>query len=233
MLRRALFSLFALFALALADPVFEDSPALTTIWEASSTGSTDRLIDILIQNHDYAHHRAGDGRGPLFWAYEFKNVDSLALLMHLGVEMTMEDLDGKEASTFFPGDEASRKEFEADAKSKMGELATLLQEREEEFYSFKGEEEVRARARPPGPPAAPPADPPARPPPSPPPLHAAAAAARRRRTTRTRSTTTPASTRSTMPTTRRTRSTRRRTTKTSREPLEKIPYCSLAMVRTS
>ena len=151
MLRRALFSLFALFALALADPVFEDSPALTTIWEASSTGSTDRLIDILIQNHDYAHHRAGDGRGPLFWAYEFKNVDSLALLMHLGVEMTMEDLDGKEASTFFPGDEASRKEFEADAKSKMGELATLLQEREEEFYSFKGEEE--ARARPPARPA--------------------------------------------------------------------------------
>jgi len=162
MLQRALFSLFALFALARADPVFEDSPALTTIWEASSTGSTDRLIDILIQNHDYAHHRAGDGRGPLFWAYEFKNVDSLALLMHLGVEMTMEDLDGKEASTFFPGDEASRKEFEADAKSKMGELATLLQEREEEFYSFKGEEEARARpparpARPPGPPARPPA----------------------------------------------------------------------------
>ena len=161
MLQRALFSLLALFALARADPVFEDSPALTTIWEASSTGSTDRLIDILIQNHDYAHHRAGDGRGPLFWAYEFKNVDSLALLMHLGVEMTMEDLDGKEASTFFPGDEASRKEFEADAKSKMGELATLLQEREEEFYSFKGEEEVRARARP-ARPIAPPARPPVR-----------------------------------------------------------------------
>lgn len=174
MLRRALFSLFALFALALADPVFEDSPALTTIWEASSTGSTDRLIDILIQNHDYAHHRAGDGRGPLFWAYEFKNVDSLALLMHLGVEMTMEDLDGKEASTFFPGDEASRKEFEADAKSKMGELATLLQEREEEFYSFKGEEE--ARPRPPARPAGRPARRPARPP-----AAIAAAAPRRRR----------------------------------------------------
>ena len=137
MLRRALFSLFALFALALADPVFEDSPALTTIWEASSTGSTDRLIDILIQNHDYAHHRAGDGRGPLFWAYEFKNVDSLALLMHLGVEMTMEDLDGKEASTFFPGDEASRKEFEADAKAKVDELGKLLAEREEEFYAYQ------------------------------------------------------------------------------------------------
>ena len=173
MLQRALFSLFALFALALADPVFEDSPALTTIWEASSTGSTDRLIDILIQNHDYAHHRAGDGRGPLFWAYEFKNVDSLALLMHLGVEMTMEDLDGKEASTFFPGDEATRKEFEADAKSKMGELATLLQEREEEFYSFKGEEEARA------PPPARPAGPPRRP--ARPSAAIAAAAPRRRR----------------------------------------------------
>merc|ERR1712196_303321 len=96
----------AVFALAAAapEPVCEDSPSLTTIWEATSSGSTDRLIDILIQNHDYANHRSSDCRGPLFWAHEFKNVDALALYTHLAVkEEEQEDVDGKAPSTFFPG----------------------------------------------------------------------------------------------------------------------------------
>ena len=39
----------ALVAAAFAEPVFEDSPALSSIWEATSAGSTDTLINILIQ----------------------------------------------------------------------------------------------------------------------------------------------------------------------------------------
>ena len=68
-----------------AEPVFEDSPALTALWQASSDGSTDAFINQIIQNRDSANERSADGRGPMFWAYEFKNVDTLALLMHLGV----------------------------------------------------------------------------------------------------------------------------------------------------
>merc|ERR1719181_2180683 len=125
----------------LGEPACEDSPSLTTIWESTSTGNSDRLIDTLIQNHDFASHRSGDCRGPLFWAFEFKNVDALALYMHLGVSMEQSDNDGKSPKEFFDGSEDDLQEFLGEAKSKIEELSTLLAEREEEFYSFRSDGE--------------------------------------------------------------------------------------------
>ena len=81
---RLVLAALALSAVA-AEQVFEDSPALSTLWQASSSGQTEMFISQLIQNREYGSHRSSDGRGPMFWAYEFKNVDTLALLMHLGV----------------------------------------------------------------------------------------------------------------------------------------------------
>uniref|UniRef100_A0A7S3B8Z4 Uncharacterized protein n=1 Tax=Haptolina ericina TaxID=156174 RepID=A0A7S3B8Z4_9EUKA len=131
----------ALFAFAVAavsaEQVFEDSAALTTLWQASSSGQTEMFISQLIQNREYAQHRASDGRGPMFWAYEFKNVDTLALLLHLSVSAEQEDVDGKKPTEFFPDGPDAMAEFEADAKSKIEELAALLSEREEEFYSYQ------------------------------------------------------------------------------------------------
>jgi len=66
----------ALVALAAAaEPEWEDSPSLTTIWQASSADDTDKLMDVFVQGgHEVALSRSSDGRGPLFWAYEFKLV---------------------------------------------------------------------------------------------------------------------------------------------------------------
>jgi len=119
------------------EPVFEDSPTLTSLWQATSDGSTDAFINQLIQNRESAKERAADGRGAMFWAYEFKNVDTLALLMHLGIPTDQEDVDGKQPIEFFPDGADQRGEFEADAKAKVSELGTLLAEREEEFYSYQ------------------------------------------------------------------------------------------------
>ena len=119
------------------EQVFEDSPALTALWQASSTGSTEGFISQLIQNREFAQHRAADGRGPMFWAYEFKNVDALALLTHLGASADQEDVDGKSPKQFFPDSAEAMEEFEQDAKAKVEELAALLSEREEEFYSYQ------------------------------------------------------------------------------------------------
>merc|ERR1711865_1268464 len=119
----------------------EDSPALTTIWESTSTGNSDRLIDTLIQNHDFATHRSNDCRGPLFWAFEFKNVDALALYMHLEADLEQTDQTGKNPKHMFDGSEEDMQEFLGEAKSKIEELSTLLAEREEEFYSFKNDQE--------------------------------------------------------------------------------------------
>lgn len=95
------------------------------------------FISQLIQNREFALHRSSDGRGPMYWAYEFKNVDTLALLFHLGVSLEQEDVDGKKPSEFFPDNAEALAEFEADAKAKVEELAAMLSEREEEFYSYQ------------------------------------------------------------------------------------------------
>lgn len=124
-------------ALGAAEQVFEDSPALTSLWQATSSGQTEMFISQLIQNREFAQHRASDGRGPIYWAYEFKNVDTLALLMHLGVTAEQEDVDGKKPKEFFPDGPEAMTEFEADAKAKVEELAAMLSEREEEFYSYQ------------------------------------------------------------------------------------------------
>merc|ERR1719364_146798 len=136
---RARALLLACATAVLADPNCEDSPALTTIWESTSTGNSDRLIDTLIQNHDFATHRSSDCRGPLFWAFEFKNVDALALYMHLEVDLEQTDQGGQLPKDMFDGSEEDMQEFLG--KSKIEELSTLLAEREEEFYSFKNDED--------------------------------------------------------------------------------------------
>merc|ERR1719337_601908 len=98
------------------------------MWQATSDGSIDAFISRLIENREYGQHRSADGRGPLFWAYEFKNVDTLALLMHLGVDVDQQDVEGKAPKEFFPDGDAAMAEFEAEAKAKMEELAKLLAE---------------------------------------------------------------------------------------------------------
>ena len=104
---RALALLAVLLPSVLAEQPCEDSPALTTIWESTSTGNSDRLIDTLIQNHDFATHRSSDCRGPLFWAFEFKNVDALALYMHLdqadSMDLDQTDSHGKKPPELFDG----------------------------------------------------------------------------------------------------------------------------------
>merc|ERR1719382_1894117 len=94
-------------------------------------------MDVYIQSRDYALHRSGDGRGPLFWAYEFKNVDALALLIHMEADEEAEDLDGKRPREFFPDGPDLLKEFVADAEARVEEGASLLKEREEEFMSYQ------------------------------------------------------------------------------------------------
>ena len=90
------------------EPEFADSPALTSLWQATYSGNTDQLIDVLVQDHAFALQRSSDGRGPLFWAYEFKNVDAHALLTHLRADEEAEDLDGKRPAEFFPESEEMR-----------------------------------------------------------------------------------------------------------------------------
>jgi hypothetical protein len=94
-------------AVTSADDGWKDTPALTRCWQATSSGDTDKLLDVFVQEgRDVAHLRSADGRGPLYWAYEFKMVDALALLMELESDEEAEDMEGKRPRHFFPDGQA-------------------------------------------------------------------------------------------------------------------------------
>jgi len=74
---------------------WEDSHTTTRLWQAISSGDQDGLQAILDEDAGNAMVRAGDGRGPLFWAYEYKNTDAISLLEEKGADNTAKDADGK------------------------------------------------------------------------------------------------------------------------------------------
>merc|ERR1719237_439312 len=125
--------------LTAAEVEWTDSPALTNIWQATSSGETDRLVDVLVGTREAGIARSGDGRGPLFWAYEFKNVDALALLMHFQADEDAEDADGKRPRDFFPDGPEMLEEFKAEAEARLEEVVALLKDREDEFAQYQSE----------------------------------------------------------------------------------------------
>merc|ERR1719502_278649 len=95
----ALFAL-GLFNIACADEAdFQDTPLLSSIWQAVSSKDND-AIDRLFDSTNFAvTARASDGRGPAFWAWEFQNAYTLGAIMAYGgdVESSDEDLQGATA----------------------------------------------------------------------------------------------------------------------------------------
>ncbi len=91
----------------LAQGPCKDSDATRSIWELTSSRNTNGLIDTLKQNPSWARHRANDCRGLVFYAFEFKNVDALALYMHLdqadSVDLDQTDSHGKKPPDLFDG----------------------------------------------------------------------------------------------------------------------------------
>ena len=82
------------------DPTkWADTEETTDLWQMIKDGNIDELEDFLRQNPDAAFARSGDGRGPMWWAYEFRNKDIVKLLRRYGVSKTERDKYGK-----IPGD---------------------------------------------------------------------------------------------------------------------------------
>ena len=104
---RGLLVFLACLPSVLAQGPCEDSDAKRSIWELTSSRNTDGLIDALKQNPSLARDRAGDCRGLVFWAFEFKNVDALALYMHLdqadSMDLDQTDSHGQKPPDLFDG----------------------------------------------------------------------------------------------------------------------------------
>ena len=90
------------------------------------------------------YERASDGRGPLFWAYEFGNADALAILLLSDLDQDSGDADGKTAAEMFTGP-GKASALLAKAEKKKDKMQKALVKRAEQLK--KEQEEMERRAR--------------------------------------------------------------------------------------
>lgn len=73
---------------------FNDSAPATMLWEQISQGNTQAVENSIESTPCLIYVRARDGRGPLFWAYEFKRFDLVRYLISKGAEENERDNQG-------------------------------------------------------------------------------------------------------------------------------------------
>jgi hypothetical protein len=81
-----------LFVFASAE-TWEDSPALTAMWESMNGKKAQEIETLLVQMPEIVKARAADGRGPAWWAWEFEYEHGLAALIAAGADVETEDGD--------------------------------------------------------------------------------------------------------------------------------------------
>jgi len=76
------------------DEVFRNTELTTYIWRAVSTGDIQGIQELINKNPLVVKVRAEDGRGPLFWAYEYKQPAIVKLLLANGADENAQDVAG-------------------------------------------------------------------------------------------------------------------------------------------
>merc|ERR1740139_1006570 len=105
------------------------------MWEATSQGNNDAIDRLLDSSTTALTARAADGRGLLFWAYEFQNTHVLAaILAHGGdVEAKTQDAGGKTAVQMCEeSSECKKDELIQKAKDLVEDLKKGIEERKNE-----------------------------------------------------------------------------------------------------
>merc|ERR1719411_2496967 len=78
---------------------FQDTPLLTSLWEATSNADNDAIDRLLDSSQHAVSSRASDGRGLAWWAWEFKSTHALGAMLAYGGDIASEeeDLQGQTA----------------------------------------------------------------------------------------------------------------------------------------
>lgn len=80
-----------------------DSAPATMLWEQISQGNNQGVQSAIEATPCLIFTRAKDGRGPLFWAYEFKKYDLVRYLISKGAEENVRDIEGNFPKDLAPG----------------------------------------------------------------------------------------------------------------------------------
>ena len=101
---------------------WENTGETTHFWTLIDGNLIDEVRQVLIENPEWVHMRSEDGRGPLFWAYEYGRAEIVDLLLEAGADENAKDASGLTARQLIGQD--GRKQEEED-------------ENEEEIYEGK------------------------------------------------------------------------------------------------
>lgn len=74
--------------------IFEDTDDTTNMYALIRTANVERLDMWIDANPSVIHIRSSDGRGPLWWAYEFGNQEVIDLLIQAGADEKAVDVHG-------------------------------------------------------------------------------------------------------------------------------------------
>ena len=138
---------------------FEDTHETTRIWHILDRGDLQALQSAFKYDPDLVYLRASDGRGPLFWAYEYGALDIIDFLLKAGCDPDAEDVKGMKPKDLAGKDgravERSEKKAETEQKSELrvkekvrltrqAEAAARMEDDdddEDEYYDDEEEEE--------------------------------------------------------------------------------------------
>jgi len=73
---------------------WEDNERTSMLWELISQGQARELFSLLQEYPELAHIRSEDGRGPMWWAHEYKRPRMVEVLKQLGVSEDRKDEKG-------------------------------------------------------------------------------------------------------------------------------------------
>lgn len=74
--------------------VWEDSEMTSLLWQLIASDNGNELTNLMMEYPQAVHMRSSDGRGPLFWAYEFGNEKFVKFLKRAGVRDDVKDAEG-------------------------------------------------------------------------------------------------------------------------------------------
>jgi len=79
-----------------AEPLgWANTEQTTLLWQLVHAGDINSLKSLLYREPTYVHHRAEDGRGPLFWAYEYQKSEIIDFLLERGADPDALDVNNQ------------------------------------------------------------------------------------------------------------------------------------------
>lgn len=74
---------------------WQNNELTSHLWELISSGNTQALQELVTTNPAAAHVRSEDGRGPMWWAHEYKRSDMIEILRKAKVSEDRTDESGR------------------------------------------------------------------------------------------------------------------------------------------